>query len=374
MLEIIRTICLAGIIQGVLLFFVLILKKNNRRANRFLALYIIFLTLDGMELYLGSGGYIITTSTYQLSIVPYSLIFGPSMYFYCVHLTAQVNASLKKYLLLYAPFVIALVINIVIFLSFKTAGMPRAVMYANIVINEGGLIFEIILYGLSILMLQDYVNRLKEFFSAIDALRLSIFRAVLVILIIIVVFIFISLNMGGHIRHEYKLPDVIAIIISLALVFVIAFFAMIRSEIFSKVHLMKNAMPCENAPSPKYEKLRLPVQEEEYYVNMLRDHMADKKPYLSEELTLQDLADELSMSTYRLSMILNIHFRQNFYNFINSYRVEDVKQKLAHQSYKDQNILTIAYSAGFNSKSTFNTMFKKFTGKTPKEFRAEISL
>jgi YesN/AraC family two-component response regulator len=102
--------------------------------------------------------------------------------------------------------------------------------------------------------------------------------------------------------------------------------------------------------------------------------MTEKKPYLQEELTLQDLADEISISTHHLSMILNIHLKQNFYNFINSYRVEDVKAKLIQPLYKNQTILSIAYSAGFNSKSTFNTMFKKFTGKTPKEYRSDITI
>lgn len=374
MLEIIRTICLAGIIQGVLLFFVIILKKNNRQANRFLALYIIFLELDGVELYFASSGHIITASPYQLSIVPYSFIFGPSMYFYCVLLTAQVDTFSKKYLLLYMPFVIALVINIILFLSFKTTDLPRAVIYANMIINGGGLIFEIILYVLSLLMIQKYIGRLKEYFSAIDALKLSLFRAALVILILVVIFIFISLNLGGHVRHEYKIPDVIAIITTLVLIFAIAFFTMIRPEIFNRIQLVENAVPLEDTSCPKYEKLRLPAQKEEYYVNKLQVYMEEKKPYLSEDLTLRNLADELSLSTYHLSMILNIHFKQNFYNFINGYRIEDVKQKLADPDYTEHNILTIAYSAGFNSKSTFNSMFKKFTGKTPKEYRAEISL
>ena len=100
--------------------------------------------------------------------------------------------------------------------------------------------------------------------------------------------------------------------------------------------------------------------------------MEENKPYLDEELTVQDLADAISLPVHQLSMILNIHFRQNFYNFVNGYRIEDVKQKLADPAYDDHNILTIAYNSGFNSKSTFNTMFRKFTGKTPREYRAGL--
>ena len=374
MREIFGTICLAGIIQGVLIFIVLIVKKNNRQANRFLSLYIFFLALDGVELYLGSRGHFIKVHQYQLSIVPYSYIFGPSIFLYSALLTAQIKAFSKKHLLLYVPFAIIFPVNIILFFLFSTPQLPRGVIYANMIINGGGLIFEAVLYAVSLYMIQKYIRRLKEYFSAIDAFKLSLFRASLVILILVVLFIFISLNRGGHIRHEYKLLDVVAILISLGLVFGIAFFAMIQPEIFNRVRLMEKDIPGDE-PSlyPKYEKLRLPVSEEARYVNRLREYMSEKKPYLKEALTLRDLADDLSLSTHHLSMILNIHFKQNFYNFINSYRVEDVKQKLVHPGYKDQNILTIAYETGFNSKSTFNTMFKKFTGKTPKEYRAKIS-
>ena len=374
MRDIFGTICLAGTIQGILIFFVLIIKRNNRQANRFLALYTIFLALDGLELFFGTSGHIITIRPYQLSIIPYSFLFGPSMFLYIALLTARINTFSKKHLLLFVPFIIALTVNIILNFLFKMPQLPPAVIYTNMIINGGGLIFETALYALSLLMLQKYIVRLKEYFSAIDALKLSLIRFILVILIMVVLFIFISLNLGGHVRHEYKLLDVVAILISLALVFGIALLAMIQPEIFNRVRIVENAVPHDDMPScPKYEKLRLPASKEEYYVKKLREYMAEEKPYLQEELTLQDLADELSLSTHHLSMILNIHFKQNFYNFVNSYRVDEVKQKLVHPENKNQNILTIAYDAGFNSKSTFNTMFKKFTGKTPKEYRADLS-
>lgn len=375
MREIFATICLAGSIQAVLLFFVLFIKKNNRTANRYLSLFMAFLALDALELYLGARGLVGPARPYQLGVIPYSCIFGPSMYLYIALLTARVHTFSKKHLLWFAPFVTALAVNIIVVHTLDTPQLPRWVLYADMAINGGGLIFEAVLYVLSFVILHTYIGRLKEYFSAIDALKLSLIRAALAFLILVVLIIFLSLVRDGHVGREYKLLDIIAILTSVGIGFAIAFTAMLQPEIFNRVRLMENTLPPdEAAPGPRYEKFRLPAPEEENLVGKLRAHMAEQKPYLREELTLQDLADELSLSAQQISMLLNIHFKQNFYNFINSYRIEEVKRQLARPDHKTRTLLAIAYEAGFNSKSTFNTMFKKFTGKTPKEYRADLTI
>ncbi len=375
MREIFGTICIAGAIQAVLLFFALIIKRNNRRANLFLSIFMFFTAVDALELYLASRGHVLFSQPYQVSIIPYSFVFGPSLFLYSALMTARIDRLTRRHLLLYAPFLVILTANIILFLFFDTPVAPRAVPAAHMIIGGGGFIFEAILYAASLRMIHAYTARLKEYFSAIDTLKLSLFRAALAVLFIVVIVFFLSLISEGGVRREYKLPDIIAVLVSMGLGFAFALMAMIQPEIFNRVRLMEKAVPGDagGEPSPKYEKLRLPDTKEEQYSRMLKELMEDRKLYLKEELTLQDLADELSLSPQHLSMLLNVRFRQNFYNFVNAYRVEEVKRKLADPACTHGNILSIAFGAGFNSKSTFNTMFKKFTGKTPKQFRADLS-
>ncbi|HVF97646.1 MAG TPA: helix-turn-helix domain-containing protein [Flavisolibacter sp.] len=92
------------------------------------------------------------------------------------------------------------------------------------------------------------------------------------------------------------------------------------------------------------------------------------KMYANPELTLSQLAKYLQTNNTLLSKVINTGFGQNFNDFINYYRVEDVKQKLQSGSASDVTIMSLAYDAGFNSKATFNRAFKKVTGKNPKEF------
>lgn len=108
-------------------------------------------------------------------------------------------------------------------------------------------------------------------------------------------------------------------------------------------------------------------------LNAQKEHliqlMNDEKPYLDTELNLLKLADQMSLSAHQLSYIVNKGFGENFFSFINRYKVENAKKLLQNPDYDHYTILAIAYESGFNSKTAFNTTFKKLTDQTPSEFR-----
>ena len=97
--------------------------------------------------------------------------------------------------------------------------------------------------------------------------------------------------------------------------------------------------------------------------------MEQDKLYQETELTLQNLSDKLQIPSYQISQAINEGMRRNFYDLINGYRVEEAKRLLLDSKNKNYTILSIGFEAGFNSKTTFNTVFKKFTGLTPTDFR-----
>ncbi len=373
MRELFATICLTGALIALILFLALVFMKRNRAANRHLSLFMFFMALDAFELYLRATGHFYQARPYQLSIIPYSFIFGPSIFMYIATLTGRINIFSKRHLLLYVPFVVFLILNVVLMVLFENGRLSGPVLIADFAVNGGGLVVEAVFYILSLILLNRYLDRLKEYFSAIDTLKLKFLRGVLAILILVAILIFLSLAWNGYIRREYKPVDMVVVVISVGIGFAIAVTAMVQPEIFNRVRIIeRSGAGGDDAIDPKYEKFRLPEKKEKEHAERLRRYMNEEKPYLQEDLTLQDLADELSLSTHHVSMLLNIHFKQNFYSFINSYRVEEVKRKLALPENRGQSILAIAYSAGFNSKSSFNTVFKKLTGMTPKEYRADL--
>ena len=98
--------------------------------------------------------------------------------------------------------------------------------------------------------------------------------------------------------------------------------------------------------------------------------MEQEKLYRETDLTLQNLADKIQLPSYQVSQAINEGMKMNFYDLVNGYRVEEAKRLLLDEKNKNFTILSVGFEAGFNSKTTFNTVFKKFTGLTPTEFGA----
>ena len=108
-------------------------------------------------------------------------------------------------------------------------------------------------------------------------------------------------------------------------------------------------------------------------IDLVKNHMESQKPYLNPELNLSDLAEELEMTRAQLSQVINSGFNKNFNDFVNQFRVNAFKEKLNEGQHKQLSLLGIAYDCGFNSKATFNRVFKKLTQTSPTEFLNSIS-
>jgi len=97
--------------------------------------------------------------------------------------------------------------------------------------------------------------------------------------------------------------------------------------------------------------------------------LEQERPYLRPDLTLDKLAALTSIPSRTLSSIINRHFERNFFEFISTYRIDEARRLLSQDKGSATNILNVMYASGFNSKTTFNTLFKKRVGMTPSEYR-----
>lgn len=107
-------------------------------------------------------------------------------------------------------------------------------------------------------------------------------------------------------------------------------------------------------------------------IDALNDFMAKNEPYLDASLTVQKLAGQSGLPSKELSVLINQHLGQHFFDFVNSYRIEKAKKLLSDPTQKKLTVLEILYEVGFNSKSSFNTAFKNYTGATPTNYRKTI--
>jgi len=119
----------------------------------------------------------------------------------------------------------------------------------------------------------------------------------------------------------------------------------------------------------RYAGSSLSGDEKELMKQQLVNYMQQEKPYLEPQLMLEELADMLKIKPRILSQVINESFNQNFFDFINRYRIEEAKRLLGNPADKKITVLEVLYQVGFNSKSSFNTLFKRYTGVTPSEYK-----
>lgn len=116
------------------------------------------------------------------------------------------------------------------------------------------------------------------------------------------------------------------------------------------------------------------VNEKEYNEELLKlkKYMKEEKPFLNPSLTIQDISREIKIPVRDLSILINHKLEQHFYDFVNTYRIEHAMDILKDVTKSKVTVLEILYDVGFNSKSSFNTAFKKHTGKTPTSYRKDL--
>jgi adenylate cyclase len=122
----------------------------------------------------------------------------------------------------------------------------------------------------------------------------------------------------------------------------------------------------------KYSKSNLQIGEAEKYILELEKLMEKQKPWTNPTLNLSDLAELINISSNLLSQLLNEFIGMNFYDYVNTYRLNYFIELIDKSFYKNFTLLSVAYECGFNSKTTFNAFFKKVKGITPSEYFKKI--
>jgi len=120
---------------------------------------------------------------------------------------------------------------------------------------------------------------------------------------------------------------------------------------------------------PKRKINPLLVDEKNKEIEFLKNFMIEKEPFLDSSLTIQDLSEQVKIPAKDLSTLINVYMDKHFFDFVSEYRIEKAMEILKDPSQKELTVLEILYRVGFNSKSSFNTSFKKYTGKTPTDYR-----
>lgn len=152
-------------------------------------------------------------------------------------------------------------------------------------------------------------------------------------------------------------------------VFLIGFFGIRQGEIFTRGSLL----PENPEEKKKYPKSGLTEETSTNLHQALIQLMAESGLYKKAELSIDDLAAKLGVHPNYLSQVINQRENKNFYDFVNTYRIEEFKRRIALPRNQHLTLLSVAFDCGFNSKSSFNRSFKKATGQTPSEYFTSLT-
>lgn len=208
---------------------------------------------------------------------------------------------------------------------------------------------------------QNSIQQVASFTEWIDLIWLQRFLWVLGLVIVV------WLNL---VFFKIKLLSDFTPLIYLTSTYFLAYFALRQREIyaFSPAELKQlETLIVPDAPKTEKQK-RLSESQVLAVKNRLEHLMVHEKVFLDAELSLPRLAQKMDITIHELSYVINEVYGENFFAFVNKYRIEEAKRLLLSAQLERLNMVGIAYQAGFNSKTTFNTTFKKWVGMSPTAF------
>lgn len=380
------SLLLLGFVQGMVMTAVLLVRgwREDKLADRLLALLILLLSLHIAQFMLGFAGWYDQHDWHAtfMFYFPFHLylLIGPVLYFYFLSLTNQEFNFSKQDRYHFIPGVLLLSLVTIVFtydfIWVKTIqGIPFPSHYGtrgywaewinahvDEIISNLGLLSALIYLTLTIYRYHQYRNYLNDHFSETRNIEFHWLRNVLYAVLIAFLFRLMMLVIGEYFPDwGYKQ-------------YWLSYFGFAVVIYFISIQGYTATLKI-----PRDLKFTVPSKEQEVVVKEVEDDlvrwknklttlMDNEAPYLQPDLTLNELSKKLKTNPSLLSKIINQSFGQNFNDYINTHRVEAVKQKLQNNASQQLTLLAIAMECGFNSKATFNRAFRKFTGQSPREF------
>lgn len=286
----------------------------------------------------------------------FSFLYGPLLYFYMLSVFDK-PISTKKICYHCIPFFVGFAFNIIIvFIAVTNPLFPKIIKLSNLIVM---LLLIPTFLGYSIYCLK-YIRSSQPDSSRIFNLKISIVKVIGsvycslgVLTVLGLLLLAFNMEMIVNLRFVYYC----------LMLFIFIYVIHIRFAIFFEIQKLVIELKNEE----KYKNYELKSHEMNEIINAVQSYFKTKKGHLDAEFNLDKLSADLHISKVKITQALNVELKTNFYQYINSLRVEEAKRLIDKK--QDANFVTIGYESGFKNKSTFYKYFKQITGATPSDYK-----
>ena len=349
-------ISFVGALQGVLLSIFLFSRHRKPPATIFLALYVLLFSLGLLEPFADRNISGVWRGPILSCLTMSNFLYGPLLFLFVYYLTGSISRFRNQHLIHFLPFVL-LLLGEILFSYWD-------------VIAPGHEVFLIV--GFEVLVLQILTYNLKAIGrlitiksnSAVTPGTIKWLRSLLVFITGIYVLSFlISHVILLGITSAGDLYLIVQLSITL-MIYLMTYRLILDPHVFA----LAGGKEDTNG-SQKYQRSGLKEIQANTYAATLNQYMDEKRPWLNPDLSVYSLSQQLNISRNHLTQVLNERINKNFYEFVNSYRIEEAKRLMNDPKFSHLTLTGIGLEAGFKSKTAFNLNFKKLTGFTPSEWK-----
>ena len=355
-----------GISQSFFSGLLISTKKPFTTANRLMAAWLFLICIELIFALINST----VIEMYSFQFITFT--YGPLMFLYVKFMTNPDRKFNWLSMLHFIPFVVFFTVSVIfrsepLVRDLRSFFVPDKLISLRIVYGTS-FFLSITVYSvlafIEIKRHQDNLKNLLSFTSGVITLNWLKVISISFYAAYFVLFILGGLNMiGNYIPFD---PYFVIFGFIALFSFVYSFYSIKQPVIFGQ-EIKPNDDDKKN--TEKYIKSGLKDNQAKDYLKKLISYVEDNKPYLDRDLNINDLSLMTGIPRHHITQVLNEKHKRNFFTFINEYRVKEVIERFSDPKYNHYTILAIAFDAGFNSKTTFNSIFKSQTGLTPSEFR-----
>ncbi|HEY1406557.1 MAG TPA: helix-turn-helix domain-containing protein [Spirochaetota bacterium] len=308
-------------------------------------------------------------------------LYGPLLYIYVCVLTDRVSNFRKRDLLHFVPFFAYFLIDLNTAIPFLFD--PYTLVYD---INDRGvnLYREVVYYirlGIifiylvaSLVVIRAYTKKIGDYFSNMRRIGLNWLHILIIGAFFIWVTGFISTVIFIHYPEYMKYSARGFFLLMTLFVYTMGYFALTQPEIYSIIHgIVKDGeLPSDDdaAAKARYVKNNLSPERMEEYRELIISCFERDKLYRDPDITLAGISERTKIPVHSVSQVINTTMKMNFYTLVNRYRIAYASELLAADD-DETSIISVCFRSGFNSKSAFNSTFKRYTGITPTLFRQQ---